>query len=173
MDDGVELLTKEESSQFIQEGFVYVRDAFDAQDAEQICDFLWTQIAPDRYDRSTWTQAVCHVEEGFSHGPFGQVFTPRLLSAINNVVGKGRYQQLDGIGWFAISFPGLDSWSSPPDKHWHLDIDTNEMINIDLRQSTVRRQALIVIPVLSTIKPRGGGTLIAAAQRWRPLRRRS
>jgi hypothetical protein len=158
----MELLTEEESVHFLKKGFVYVRQAFAAQDAEQMCDFLWTQITSDRHDRDTWTQAVYHIEEVFAHGPFGRVFTPRLCAAINDVVGKGRYQLFDGIGWFAISFPGLDSWLSPPDKWWHLDIDTSGKINVDLRQANVRRQVLIVIPVLSAIKPGGGGTLLAA-----------
>lgn len=158
----MELLIKEESVHFLKKGFVYVRHAFAAQDAEQMCDFLWTQITPDKHDRNTWTEAVCHIEESFSHGPFGRVFTPRLLAAINDVVGKGRYQQLDEIGWFAISFPGLDPWVSPPDKWWHLDVGTEANTKVDLTQANSRRRALVVIPVLSEIKPGGGGTLLAA-----------
>ena len=59
----MELLTKEESAHFLENGFVYIRHAFAAQDAEQMCDFLWTQITPDKHDRNTWTEVVCHIEE--------------------------------------------------------------------------------------------------------------
>lgn len=156
------MLTDSDKRQFIENGYVYIRDAFAAEDAHAMCDFLWTQMPPEPDDPSTWTEATQHIEDSFDHGPFARMFSSRLLSAIDEVIGKDRYHVPEGVGWFAISFPGLDAPRPPEDRWWHLDIDAAGPIHVDLRQTDVRRQALVVIPVLSEIEPKGGGTLLAA-----------
>ncbi|MBV9865769.1 MAG: hypothetical protein JO316_10485 [Abitibacteriaceae bacterium] len=49
-------LTPEQTEQFIQDGYVLVREAFPRQVAEAVIDLVWSEAPIDPADRSTWAR---------------------------------------------------------------------------------------------------------------------
>ena len=77
------------------------------------------------------------------------------------------YGAAEGLGWIHIRYPVHpgDHWA-PPDEGWHVGADPR---SLDARSSVV------ALPLLTTIRPGGGGTALGdrLLRRDRPLERRA
>jgi hypothetical protein len=112
-------LTGSQVEQFIRDGFLRIPCAFPREVATQACDILWRDIPFDPQDPATWTKPVVRLP-GYAGGPFRQAAnTPVLHDAFDRLVGKGRWQPLDGLGTFPVRFPHPDD---PGDGGWHVDL---------------------------------------------------
>ena len=104
--------------QFIEHGFVRLDGAFPRDLAEEAREILWKDTGCDPADRSTWTRPVVWFGEHHEE-PFRQAAnTPQLHSALDELVGKGRWLPRAGLGSFPVRFPSTENTG---DTGWHVD----------------------------------------------------
>lgn len=112
------MLTSEQIHQFIKDGYVKIEEAFSRQTAEKACKILWVDTGLDPDDPGTWTKPVIRLGE-YTQPPFIEAAnTPRLIQAIDQLVGKGRWHPRRSLGSFPVRFPVNDD---PGDTGWHVD----------------------------------------------------
>lgn len=152
---GAKVLSKDEVEQFVEDGYVVLREAFPRDVARRVREFLWNEMGLSPGDPSGWKQPVVHIKKTFEGPPFSESFTPRLYGALDGVMGEGRWIPVRGLGWWPVAFPGFDEppWHEPKDG-WHIDgIQFHHHVHS-------RDQGLLPIFLLSDIGPGDGGTAI-------------
>lgn len=157
------ILTATQVEQFIEDGYTRLEEAFPRQQALEAQAFLWERLAErgvSRGDQATWTEPMIRLHETYTDEVFQACATPRLTSAIEDLVGQGRYAeagQETRWGWWPVNFSlgSQEPWTIPT-KGWHWDgnyfrhfVDSPE-------------QGLLLLCLFSEIQPHGGGTLVAA-----------
>jgi hypothetical protein len=148
-------LTAEEIYQFIERGYVVVREVFPRELAERIIPMVWAELDIDRSDSSTWTSPMVMLKKVLEKPPFPEIHTERYLGAVDDLCGQGRWHATMGVGHWPILLPGFASppWR-PPEGGWHLDI------NLDHPRIDLPDFGLLNIELFTDIKPGGGGTAI-------------
>jgi hypothetical protein len=148
-------LTKEEITDFIQQGYVLVREAFEREFAERVIPVVWEELGIDPDDSSAWTDPLVTLRKVFEREPFPQILTPRYLGAVDDLCGPGRWCAVRGVGYWPILFPGFKAppWL-PPEDGWHLDFNFDGVL-IDSAEL-----GLVSIEIFSDIEPGGGGTAV-------------
>ncbi len=112
------MLSESQIEQFIQEGFIKIEDAFSKDVAAEARDILWKDTGCNPDDRTTWTRPVIRLGD-YAQEPFRlAVNTPVLLTAFDQIAGKGRWFPRGSLGTFPIRFP---SDEDPGDAGWHAD----------------------------------------------------
>ncbi|KAF2098543.1 hypothetical protein NA57DRAFT_65969 [Rhizodiscina lignyota] len=153
-------LSEEQRQFFLEHGFVKIPGCFSRETAEAYTSTIWTRLGASPTDKSTWpTQklnmpghTLVKVED----------FAPKAYDAICDVIGgEDRWTDWckDWKDGFIVNFGSpdmtpdmdldvrtLDNWHNDGDWFTHF-LDSPE-------------QALLVIPLFSDIKPKGGGTVI-------------
>jgi ectoine hydroxylase-related dioxygenase (phytanoyl-CoA dioxygenase family) len=83
-------------------------------------------------------------------------FTPRLLAALDDLMGAGRWNYAPRLGWWPISFPGFEAppWQEPQEG-WHVD---GQQFHHHLNSPA---QGLLSIFLFSDIAPGDGGTALS------------
>ena len=149
------LLTPTEIEQFIDKGYVVIRNAFPRELAEAILPWVWEQMALSPTDRTAWTKPSIHLKTFYQGGLFEQVYTSRLRSAVDQLVGEGAWNVPNRSGWWPCRFPGFEPkpWA-PPKGGWHVD-------GIHQHHLTSPDQGLLGIMIFSEINPGDGGTAIS------------
>ena len=103
-------------TQFIEDGFVKIENAFSKDLADRCVDILWKDIPFDRNDRNTWTQPVVWLGM-YSQQPFVESMnTPKLHAAFDELVGVGKWLPCRNVGTFPVRFPS-DHQSNDTGKH--------------------------------------------------------
>ncbi len=111
-------LTSDDIQGFIRDGFVRLDAAFPRGTAKEAREILWRDTGCDPLDRTTWTRPVIRLGS-YSGPPFrAAANAPRLIAAIDQLVGAGRWRPLRALGTFPVRFPGE---SDPGDTGWHVD----------------------------------------------------
>lgn len=150
------VLTTNEIEQFIEDGFVIIRDAFPAAIAVEVRALLWKELGLSPDDRSGWTKNLVSLQKVFHGPPFSGAFTDRLTGALDQLMGSGRYHPPTGLGWWPVAFPGFEKapWT-PPATGWHVDgIQFHHHVDS-------ADQGMLPIFLLSDIAPGGGGTAVS------------
>lgn len=107
-----------EVTQFIEQGFIKIENAFPADIAAAAREILWKDTGCDPHDATTWTRPVIRLGD-YSQEPFRLAAnTPVLHSAFDQLAGKGRWFPRGSLGTFPIRFPSDDD---PGDAGWHAD----------------------------------------------------
>ena len=150
-------LSNAQVEQFIRDGFIRIDHAFPREVAEQGCDIMWRDIPFNRHDPATWTKPVIRLP-GYGGGPFQKaVNTPVLHDALDQLVGRGRWEPRDGLGTFPVRFPHPDD---PGDTGWHVDVsfpgddcDPNERHDFSAWRVNVtsRGRALLMLFLFSDV----------------------
>jgi len=110
-------LSNQEINNFIENGFVKIDAAFDAEYAQKGCQVLWSDMKKDPLDPKTWTEPVVRLVPSIDK-PFElAVNTPRLHGAYYQLVGENWIQR-PNVGYFVVRFP---SAVEPNDTGWHID----------------------------------------------------
>ncbi|MCZ7646507.1 MAG: phytanoyl-CoA dioxygenase family protein [Planctomycetota bacterium] len=152
---GYKVFSKGEIEQFIEDGYVVLREAFPGSVAAEVRARLWEKMGLRPDDPSGWKEPVVHIREALGGPPFSLAWTQRVWDAFDDLLGAGRYLKKDTLGWFPVAFPGFDAppWK-PPEKGWHVD-------GIQFHHHVYSRdQGLLPIVILSDIGPGDGGTAI-------------
>lgn len=152
----LKVLTPTDIEQFIEEGYVVLREAFPASVAKAVRETLWPKLGVSPDDPSQWKKRVIHIQEGFLGEPFTGALTQRVWDGYDDVVGEGRYNNLQpALGWWPVAFPGFDAppWT-PPQTGWHVD-------GIHFHHHVYSKtQGLLPIYLFSDIGPGDGGTAV-------------
>jgi Phytanoyl-CoA dioxygenase (PhyH) len=116
------VLSEEEISAFMTDGYVTIRGAIPVEVAGACRDVVWSELEQRgirRNDRSTWTAPVVRVSCP-GGGPFIDAgAAPLVREARDQLLGPGRWMRHDGIGGTVpVRFPSEDN---PGDIGWHLD----------------------------------------------------
>jgi hypothetical protein len=171
-----ELLSRDDATHFVRNGYVVVRNAFSKDIADAVCEQAWAELADrhgvDRKDPSSWQGS------GYPNGVLGYVRTqgsdrrirlktdaPRALASQADLVGGAARLPHNGstLAWHDNvigNFGRADdpSWEppSPHQRGWHKDgwhfrhfLDSPE-------------QALVTVPLYADVLPQSGGTVVAA-----------
>ena len=144
-----------EIEQFIEDGYVVLREAFPREVAAEVRGRLWGELGLDANEPSGWTKPFIHIQKIFREPPFSLAWTDRVRLALDDLLGAQRYRMPNALGWFPVSFPGFDAapWK-PPSTNWHVD-------GIQFHHHVWSRdQGLLPIVILSDIGLGDGGTAI-------------
>lgn len=156
------VLTSGQIEQFMEKGWVKLEQAYTEKDALAAQDYVWKQLAQRgvlRGQRETWTQSMVKMNENYDTPEFRKCKTERLVGAIEDLIGEGRYLHRNTPiqwGWWPVNFHnGAEQTWDVPTEGWHIDgihhpqyIDSGE-------------QGLLALCMFSEIKPGSGGTLVA------------
>ncbi|RJE26159.1 hypothetical protein PHISCL_01509 [Aspergillus sclerotialis] len=155
-------LTEEQKQHWLTHGFIKIPKCFSREAANEFTSSIWTRLGMSPTDKSTWTKerinmpglTVVEVKD----------FAPKAWEAICELAG-GEDRLTDWCrGWRdawiinmgkpeyhpddPVDFRKLDNWHNDGDWFTHF-LDSGE-------------QGLLVIPLFSDIKPKGGGTVICS-----------
>lgn len=158
----VDVLTLADREHFDTYGFVRVPAAFTANEAAEMRDVVWRELARhgiERDDPSTWVdESPAHLQHLKGHPAFKAVGSDRTLGAIDDLVGTGRWREPADWGAFFILFPTPRVWTVPR-KVWHID----HRYTAPLRPLT----GLKVHAMFGDVAPRAGGmTVVAGSHRY-------
>jgi hypothetical protein len=147
-------LTGEEVRQFIEHGYIVVRDVFLRDLADRIILLLRAELDIDIDDSSTWTGPMFTLRKVFEKQPFIQIHTQRYLGALDDLCGQGRWEATMGVGDWPILLPGANPPWSPPERGWHVDI------SLDHPRLNSPSLGLIGVELFTDIEAGGGGTAL-------------
>lgn len=155
-------LSPSDVDQFIELGYVKLRQAFAPERALDAQEFLWNKLAGRgirKEDRATWTKPLVHIKEAYNGPVFEACETDRLDDAVEDLVGEGRWRTRDqeaNWGWWPVNFSvGAGAAWDVPAEGWHWD-------GMHFRHTVdAPDQGLLLLCIFSEVAPRGGGTLVA------------
>jgi hypothetical protein len=158
------VLSQDQIEQFIDRGYTRLEEAFPAERALEAQKLLWNKVEEKSSvrleDRSTWTKPMVHLQEGYDDPVFRDCMTDRLSDAVEDLVGRGRWQHYGdrtiGWGWWPVNFSlGADQPWDVPANGWHWDgIQFTHTVDAP-------DQGLLLLCMFSEIGKHGGGTLVA------------
>ncbi|RXW19989.1 hypothetical protein EST38_g5870 [Candolleomyces aberdarensis] len=155
-------LSSEDVSNFLENGYIIVKNAFTKEGAEEWVANLWPRLGYNPGDKSTWSKERVHMPAHRREKV--ETFAPKAWAAILDLLGGEDRVNEYGSTWgdsFIVNLgtPELESAKVdiPPQDldNWHVDGD----FFIHFLDSP--EQALLVVPIFSDIQPRGGGTMIS------------
>lgn len=113
-----DILSAEQISSFITDGFVRIDRAFPAELASQVRNILWKDLPGAAGDPLTWTQPVVRLGMYTQEAFVKAANTPILHAAFDQLVGKENWLPCGSMGSFPVRFP---SHTDPGDTGWHVD----------------------------------------------------
>ncbi|MCX5661095.1 MAG: phytanoyl-CoA dioxygenase family protein [Planctomycetota bacterium] len=145
-------LSPSDIATFAREGYAVVREAFPREVAAQIVPLCYAASTFKADDRSTW-QSRAVVPKNLTGPLFSAIYSPRLISAMDQLLGAGRYNLPDSSGYLLFNFPGF---YTPPwemigghidGSHFHHHVHSRE-------------QGLIMLFLFTDAPREGGGTAV-------------
>jgi len=157
-----EYLKQEDVDHFMDKGYVVVHDAFSKEKAAEWTKTVWIRLGFDPNDKSTWKTERSHMPSHRTEAV--ATFAPKAWAAMKDLLGGDERIHTNSAVWtdaFIVNLgadhlKGDDKVIQPKNlDNWHVDGD------FFCHFLDSPEQALLVIPVFSPIKPRGGGTYIS------------
>jgi hypothetical protein len=149
MDSGP--LSGEQINEFIERGWTLLRDGFPPAVAEAVQRDLGERIGIDLKRPEQWTAPKVWLQEMMTQPPYTDALTERFHSAVDQLVGPGRWKMTQEMGWWPITFPGFDD--PPYGDDWHIEGDWFR------HHVASPEQALVNLFCFSKVESGGGGTL--------------
>ncbi|KAK3676488.1 hypothetical protein LTR78_003764 [Recurvomyces mirabilis] len=160
IDSDIPALTEEQKQFWLEHGYIKIPQCFSREKSDAFTSTVWTRLGADPNDKSTWPPDKMNMP-GHS-AVSAKEFAPKAWAAMCELVG-GEEKVSDWCrdwkdGWIVnlgkpefkpedpLEFRTLDNWHNDGDWFTHF-LDSPE-------------QALLVIPLFSDIKPKGGGTVL-------------
>jgi|HubBroStandDraft_1064217.scaffolds.fasta_scaffold00005_99 hypothetical protein len=165
----VGVLSDDDIEHFVEMGFCTLPAAFTRGQAEAAGRCLWRRIeeksAIRQTDPSTWP-ANYDIEEHLTDPDVIECFSDRLVAAIEQLLGPGRWRGERQWGLWPVNFSYGADWPPGmlPESGWHIDGNWFEH-TID-----APNQGLLVVGLFSDIEPGWGGTLMALGSHKRTAR---
>lgn len=142
------VLSDDEVLRFVRDGAIALREAFPRRIAEECRQLLWAATGCDEHDPSTWVQPVIRIE-GRGDPPFKTAInSARLLSAFDQLAGRGRWMPRDGIGTFPIRFPVGEL---PGDGGWHIESTGSDEHGTPIVDPASRERVLLLLTLFSDV----------------------
>ncbi|KAJ7596680.1 hypothetical protein C8J56DRAFT_293624 [Mycena floridula] len=153
-------LTAEQVDQFLRDGYIVIKGAFTKEKAEAWTKTIWQRLGLDPDDKTTWDRERIHMP--FHKRENVATFAPKAWEAIQDLLGGEDRIDEQCSSWsdgFIVNLgtnvmEGAESLHPSDLGNWHCDGD------FFVHYLDSPEQALLVIPIFSEIKPRGGGTFI-------------
>jgi ectoine hydroxylase-related dioxygenase (phytanoyl-CoA dioxygenase family) len=111
------------------------------------------RITVDLERPEEWVQPQVWLKEMMQESPYTDALTERFRSAVDQLVGPGRWKMTQEMGWWPVTFPGFDD--PPYADSWHVEGGWFR------HHVSSPEQALLNLFCFSTVEPGGGGTLLA------------
>ncbi|MBK6478995.1 MAG: phytanoyl-CoA dioxygenase family protein [Saprospiraceae bacterium] len=158
----MEKLSNKQIEQFIEFGFVKIKNAFSQEIADNCRTILWKaiQVSPD--DPETWTQPVIRIGE-IGLEPFKQAANTTILHKAFNQLAFDNWVPRMSLGTFPIRFPGKEEAG---DTGWHVDAsfpgeDSNNYLEWRINIHS-RGRALLMLFLFSNTTEKDAPTRIKA-----------
>lgn len=153
-DEAGAVLNDQQRADLATTGVTRLPGAVDRATADAMADAVWASLARrgvDREDRSTWPVGMpSKLQDLRKHGTFDAFDTPRVRSAVDELVGHTAWAP---ESWGAlVTFPQPGPWVLPH-KTWHLDLPGRAPTAAGLGVARLFGLATDVVP-------QGGGTLV-------------
>jgi hypothetical protein len=152
------MLTEAQRIQFDESGFVKLEAAFSPDAAALMQDIVWEELSRargvERSEPRSWPSGLVtglHIRERRVFAVIGSVM---VRGALDELLGPGAWRLPKRWGAFLVSFPAPGEQWNVPSHVWHADYA------FTLEPEPL--PAVHVFPLVSDVKPRGGGTLIVA-----------
>ncbi len=147
------MLSEPQKTEFLLNGFLQIKKAFDPAVARQCGTFVLEQIDDPELDVER-EKGYIHIKEIFSDDPFPSLWNKKLESCVDSLLGKNNYHAITEWGWFPISFPGhAPSKKVVPDEGWHIDGEPRQKLDDP-------EYAVVCLCLFTDIDAWGGGTFI-------------
>lgn len=152
-------LSSSDIESFVEQGFCTLRGAFTCQQASAAADCLWQRMEQKagirRSDPSSWPAAY-DIEEQLKHPEVLACFNDRVVTAVEQLVGPGRWYGERRWGFWPVNFwYRADLPYDFPTSGWHIDG------NWFRHTIDCPKQGLLVIGLFTDIQLRWGGTILA------------
>ena len=154
------VLSNDQIEQFLTRGHLVVHDCFSRETAKHLTDRAFVRLGYDPADPSTWAQEQIHMPRLEQWE--AKEFAPKAWAAMVELMGgEDRVEQpcMWGDSFILNLRRGADRpWEAPgpTSSNWHKDGD----FFVHFLDSP--EQGLLTIVIWSDIRPRGGGTYVAA-----------
>jgi ectoine hydroxylase-related dioxygenase (phytanoyl-CoA dioxygenase family) len=145
-------LSSGQIDEFVERGWTLLPHAFPAAVAKAVRGHIGRRIGIDLERQEQWTQPQVWLQEMMTEPPYTDALTERFRSSVDQLVGPGRWEMTQEMGWWPVSFPGFDNPSYGD--NWHIEGGWFH------HRPWSPEQALINLFCFSTVDPGGGGTLL-------------
>jgi ectoine hydroxylase-related dioxygenase (phytanoyl-CoA dioxygenase family) len=145
-------LSQDQLDEFVGRGWTLLKHGFSPAVARAVRRELGGRIGIDLDRPQQWTQPEVWLEELLEGPPYTDALTERFHAAVDQLVGPGRWEMTQEMGWWPIHFPGFDD--PPYGDDWHIEGGWFH------HHIWSPEQAIINLFCFSTLEPGGGGTLL-------------
>lgn len=151
------ILTEDELAQFVTRGYVRIHDALPPGLVARVQDAVWNELKVCggvlREDPSTWRTDWLGVNKEAIDKASGVYIGPRLVGAVDQLLGAGRWRRLRSLGGLLFTMPSgsCEGWNVAA-RGWHQDNDSHNY-RAELNE-------LMLFTFFSSVGPQGGGTLV-------------
>ena len=123
-----------------------------------MADRLWQELARRHHIRrrepSTWrSERPTDFKALQKSGAFQGMASPEMRAVVDDLLGRGQWAEPPAWGQPLVCFPTQHRWDVPH-KNWHLDLPAHP--------KRFRLPIARLFLLLAPLRPRGGGTLVAA-----------
>lgn len=146
-------LADDQVGEFVERGWTLLRQAFPPEVARAVRHDLGGRIGVDLERPEQWTEPQVWLQEMMTSPPYTDALTERFCAAVDQLVGPGRWQLTQEMGWWPVTFPGFDD--PPYSDSWHIEGGWFH------HHPWSPEQAILNLFCFSTVEPGGGGTLLA------------
>lgn len=145
-------LSQDQIDDFIERGWTLLHHAFPPAVARAVRQELGKRIGIDLERPEQWSQPRVLLKELITQSPYTDALSERFHSAVDQLVGPGRWEMRREMGWWPITFPGFDD--PPYGDDWHIEGGWFR------HHVWSPEQVLLNVFCFSTVEPGGGGTLL-------------
>jgi hypothetical protein len=155
MDTQLASLTSSDIRRFERDGYLVVKEAFSPADALAMERRWWSELEETRGirrdDRSTWRQTPGNLKAAKRDPIQAKILTKGVRGVLDDLLGKSAWSPPKDWGVTLVTFPEPGAWEVPT-RFWHWDNPSE--VHLD------KPRGLFVVSFISSVAPRGGGTLI-------------
>lgn len=144
-------LSSAQVDNFVERGWTVLSHGFPATVAREVRRELGKRIGIDLDRPDEWTQPRIWLKETMNEPPYTEALTDRFSSAVDQLVGHGRWELQRYMGWWPVTFPGFPD--PPYGDDWHVEGNFRHHV-------WSPEQAVVNLFCFSTVEPKGGGTLL-------------
>jgi Phytanoyl-CoA dioxygenase (PhyH) len=145
-------LTDGQVGEFVERGWTLLRGAFSSGVARAVRADLGGRIGVDLERPEEWTEPQVWLQEMMTQAPYTDALSQRFRAAVDQLVGPGRWEMTQEMGWWPVNFPGFED--VPYGDSWHIEGGWFR------HHPASPEQALLNLFCFSTVEPGGGGTAL-------------
>ncbi|MGH8987691.1 MAG: phytanoyl-CoA dioxygenase family protein [Acidimicrobiales bacterium] len=147
-----EPLSSRQVEKFVERGWTLLQHAFSSEVARAVRVDLGGRIGIDLERPEQWKEPRVWLQKMMTEPPYIDALTERFHAAVDQLVGPGRWEMTNEIGWWPTTFPGFEDPGYGDD--WHIEGGWFR------HHVASGEQALLNLFCFSKVEPGGGGTLL-------------